>query len=141
MDLCQERQRYPVPERALGRDVEHPEFSLTFDRESKALRFGDLKSRRTERVENVAHDVVHHVRGLGKCSDPRKQSPEARKQHATRAIETALGVAKDGTVVRALQKAERSGFVYHFHAGRGCYWYVGRHRKALPTCDCEWVGI
>lgn len=124
---------------ALGRDVEHPEFSLVFDRETSGLRFGDLKSRGTERVESVAHDVMLHVRGLGKCRDPREESAEARKPHATRAIETALKLAKDGTVVRALQEAERSGFIYHFHSGRGSYWYAGRRPKNLPACDCEWL--
>lgn len=95
---------------ALGRDVEHPEFSLGFDREAGALRFDDLKSRGTDRIESIAHDVMLHVRGLGKCRDPLKQSPEARRAHATRAIESAMKLGKDGSVKAINMVLNRTGY-------------------------------
>lgn len=124
---------------AVGRDVSHPEFSLSYDPEAKALSFGDLKSRKADRAESIAHDVVLHVRGLGKVKDPRQQDREERSNHATRAIETALKLGKDGSLTEALRSAERSGLVFHFHSGRGTYWYIGKRPKDLPACECEWV--
>lgn len=124
---------------AMGRDVQHPEFSLFYDADAKSLSFGDLKSRRTDRAESIVHDVQNHVRGLGKVKDPRHQSAEERKKHATRAIETAMKVRKDGSLTEALRSGERSGLIYHFHSGPGAYWYAGKRPKGLPDCECEWV--
>jgi hypothetical protein len=124
---------------AMGRDVEHPEFSLSFDRDSKSLSFGDLKSRKSERVDNISNLVLNHVMGLGRSRDPLREDAEARKPRATRAIEADLKLGKDGACGRALRDAEMAGHIFHIHQGRGQYWYPGRRPKNLPACGCEWV--
>lgn len=124
---------------ALGRDVEHPEFSLEFDPDSKTLTFAEMKSRAKERAQGLSSKVLMHVKGLGKVTDPDSQSVEERKVRTIGAIETALKVAKDGAVKRALCQAEQGGLVYHVHSGRGLYWYAGKRPKGVGRCGCEWV--